>query len=66
VLAGTDFLTVEVLTLRGLVSYYVLFFVHLESRKVDIAGTHHSPGRAVDAANGQEGTVTLIGNLQAK
>ena len=29
VLAGTDFFTVEVLTLRGLVTYYVLFFIHL-------------------------------------
>jgi hypothetical protein len=38
VLAGTDFFTVEVLTLRGLVTYYVLFFIHLESRKVEIAG----------------------------
>jgi hypothetical protein len=38
VLAGTDFFTVEVLTLRGLVTYYVLFFIHLESRWVDIAG----------------------------
>src|ERR1039458_3663824 len=38
VLAGTDFFTVEVLTLRGLVTYYMLFFIHLESRKVDIAG----------------------------
>jgi putative transposase len=28
----------EVLTLRGLVTYYVLFFIHLESRRVDIAG----------------------------
>jgi transposase InsO family protein len=37
-LAGTDFFTAEVLTLRGLVTYYVLFFIHLESRKVDIAG----------------------------
>jgi putative transposase len=27
-----------VLTLRGLVTYYVLFFIHLESRRVDIAG----------------------------
>ena len=27
VLAGTDFFTVEVLTLRGLVTYYVLFFI---------------------------------------
>src|SRR5215831_20442603 len=30
VLAGTDFFTVEVLTWRGLVTYYVLFFLHLE------------------------------------
>jgi putative transposase len=37
VLAGTDFFTVEVLTLRGLVTYYVLFFIHLESRKVAVA-----------------------------
>ena len=32
-LAGTDFFTAEVLTLRGLVTYYVLFFIHLESRR---------------------------------
>jgi putative transposase len=38
VLAGTDFFTVEVFTLRGLVTYYVLFFIHLESRRVNIAG----------------------------
>src|SRR6266576_1823005 len=31
VLVGIDFLTVEVLTWRGLVTYYVLFFIHLES-----------------------------------
>jgi hypothetical protein len=37
-LAGTDFFTAEVLTLRGLVTYYVLFFIHLESRRVCIAG----------------------------
>jgi putative transposase len=37
-LAGTDFFTAEVLTLPGLVTYYVLFFIHLESRRVDIAG----------------------------
>jgi hypothetical protein len=28
----------HMLTLRGLVTYYVLFFIHLESRRVDIAG----------------------------
>ena len=37
-LAGTDFFTAEVLTLRGLVTYYVLFFIHLESRRIEIAG----------------------------
>ena len=43
-LVATDFLTVEVVTLRGSVTYYVLFFIHLESRRVDIAGitTHPS------------------------
>jgi Homeodomain-like domain len=38
VLAGTDFFSVEVFTLRGLVTYYVLFFIHLETRRVNIAG----------------------------
>ena len=38
VLAGTDFFTVEVLTWRELVTYYVLFFLHLETRRVTIAG----------------------------
>ena len=43
VLVGTDFFTVEVLSLRGLVTYYVLFFIHLESRKVEIAGITTHP-----------------------
>jgi putative transposase len=38
VLVGTDFFTVEVLTLKGLVTYYVLFFMHLESRRVSLGG----------------------------
>src|SRR5467141_5425931 len=42
-LVGTDFFTAEVLTLRGLVTYYVLFFIHLESRRVDIAGVTVHP-----------------------
>jgi putative transposase len=45
-LAGTDFFTAEVLTLRGLVTYYVLFFIHLESRRVDIAGLTVHPNEA--------------------
>src|SRR5215472_14004424 len=43
VLAATDFFTVEVLTWRGLVTYYVLFFIHLESRRVSIAGITDHP-----------------------
>jgi type I restriction-modification system DNA methylase subunit len=40
----TDFPRIrEVLTLRGLVTYYVLFFIHLESRKVEIAGITRHP-----------------------
>jgi len=43
VLAGCDFFTVEVLSWRGLVTYYVLFFLHLESRRVHIAGITRHP-----------------------
>jgi hypothetical protein len=43
VLAGADFFTVEVLTWRGLVTYYVLFFIHLESRRVNVAGVTRHP-----------------------
>ena len=43
VLAGTDFFTVEVLTWRGLVTYYVLFFIELESRRVWIGGITRHP-----------------------
>ena len=61
VLAGIDFFTVEVLTWRGLVTYYVLFFLHLETRHVTIAGITRHPTeewmvqmarRAVDAIDG--------------
>jgi putative transposase len=43
VLAGTDFFTVEVLTWRGLATYYVLFFIHLESRRISLAGLTRHP-----------------------
>ncbi|MGB7846933.1 MAG: integrase core domain-containing protein [Candidatus Acidiferrum sp.] len=33
VLVGMDFFTAEVLTLKGLLTYYVLFFIHLETRQ---------------------------------
>src|SRR5216683_3115313 len=38
VLVATDFFTAEVWTLGGLVTYYVLFFIHLSSRQVHVAG----------------------------
>ncbi len=42
-LVATDFFTAEVWTLSGLVTYYVLFFIHLGSRKVHIAGMTPHP-----------------------
>ena len=43
VLAGTDFFSMEILTLRGLLTYYALFFIRLESRRVEVAGiTRHA------------------------
>ena len=35
VLAGVDLFTIEVLTWRGLATYYVLFFLHLERYHTD-------------------------------
>lgn len=61
VLAGMDFFTVEVLTWRGLSTYYVLFFLHLETRRVTLAGITQHPTEewmvqmarnAVDAIDG--------------
>ena len=46
VLVATDFFTAEVWTLGGLVTYYVLFFLHLSSRKVHVAGVTPHPNAA--------------------
>jgi putative transposase len=43
VLVATDFFTAEVWTTAGLVTYYVLFFIHLASRKVHVAGISSHP-----------------------
>ena len=43
-LGVSDFFTAGVLTVRGLVTYYALFFIHLDSRRVDIAGITIHPG----------------------
>ena len=43
VLVGMDFFSAEVLTLKGLLTYYVLFFIHLETRRVSLVGFTPSP-----------------------
>jgi len=46
VLVATDFFTAEVWTTAGLMTYYVLFFIHLSSRKVHVAGVTPHPNQA--------------------
>ena len=43
VLVATDFFTTEVWTWCGLVTYYILFFLHVGSRRVHIAGVTPHP-----------------------
>jgi hypothetical protein len=43
VLIATDFFTAKVWTTAGLVTSYVLFFIHLASRKVHVAGVTPHP-----------------------
>ena len=43
ILAASDFLTVEVWTGRGLITYYLLFVISLADRVVDIAGITTRP-----------------------
>ena len=45
-LAATDFFTAEVWTPRGLVTYYVLFVMHVETRRVVIAGLTPFPSES--------------------
>jgi putative transposase len=45
-LMATDFLTVEVCAIRGLVTHYVLFFINIASRSVHIAGITPHPDNA--------------------
>jgi putative transposase len=46
VLVATDFFTAEVWTLGGLVTYYILFFLHLGSREIHVAGITPHPNEA--------------------
>ena len=56
--AATDFFTVEVATVRRLVTYYVLVVIELSSRKVHIAGITVLPPSSV-----AEMTLRLYGTL---
>ena len=42
-IAATDFFTVEVVTWRGLVRYFVLFVIDLKTRRIEVAGISRSP-----------------------
>ena len=63
-MAGTDFFTAEVLTLCGLVTYYVLFFIHLESCRLDIAGMTVHPNESWMKQIAWNGTMDDCGTLR--
>jgi putative transposase len=45
-IVATDFLTAEVLTPKGYVTYFILFFIRLETRRVTVAGITQHPNEA--------------------
>ena len=53
-LVATDFLTVEVCTIRGLVTHYVLFFMDIANRAVKITGITPHPDSPMDDADRAE------------
>jgi putative transposase len=64
VLVGMDFFTVEVLTLKGLLTYYVLFFIHLETRRVSLAGFTPYPDQEWMEQQGRNMTMEQWGCLK--
>jgi len=52
-IAGADFFTTEVWIARGLVTYYTLFVLDLESRRVQLVGSTRNPDAAFVAQAGQ-------------
>src|SRR5262249_23860267 len=63
VLAGADFFTVEVLTWRGLVTYYVLFFMEVGSRRVSLGGITRHPDSSWMAQVARNATMQDTGYL---
>ncbi len=64
-LAATDFFSVEVLRPFGLVTYYVLFFIHLASRRVWIAGITEHPDEAWMKQMARNATMAGVGFLMS-
>jgi putative transposase len=64
VLVATDFFTTEVWTACGLVTYYVLFFIHVASRKVHVAGMTPHPDQHWMVQMARNATMTDWGCLQ--
>ncbi len=64
--AATDFFTVEVATVRRLVTYYVLVVIELSSRKVQIAGITPRPDGGFMMQVGRNLTDPLDGFLRGK
>ncbi len=60
---ATDFFTAEVWTKSGLVTYYVLFFMHLATRQVYIAGITPHPDRQWMTQVARNGTMADVGFL---
>ncbi|HZO54275.1 MAG TPA: integrase core domain-containing protein [Bryobacteraceae bacterium] len=66
VLTGVDFFTVEVLTWRGLATYYVLFFLQLETRRVTLAGITRHPTAEWMLQMSRNATDEEIGHLRGQ
>jgi putative transposase len=66
VLAASDFLTVEVWTGRGLVTYYLLFVISLADRVVKVAGITTRPDEAWMLQIARNMTDPQVGAIHAK
>jgi transposase InsO family protein len=64
VLVATDFFTTEVWTWCGLVTYYVLFFLHVGSRRVYIAGMTPHPNASWMTQIARNETMDMWGFLK--
>jgi hypothetical protein len=63
VLVGCDFFTKEIWTLTGSVTYYVLFFMHVASRKVHFAGFTPNPNEQWMKQIARNVTMNAVGFL---